>query len=228
MLTIVHLLVGATIGKYLSNIWVIILLAIASHYLLDLIPHKSFKTIKNYKEKGLKKCNKKELFLKSLDSILGIILVISSMFIFKEKAIQIFLGGFFAWLPDLFQFISWKYNLKFLEKIIPMPNNKLYNQIKNKKINIIIQSTIGIMFLIFLFLKTSSKETTSIIILASAIPLGLLSAFLTRHEKQIHKKYFPPILWILAITSAIFYTLNLQVALTTTFMFLLILTWHLK
>jgi len=67
----------------------------------------------------------------------------------------------------------------------------------------------------------------SIIILASAIPLGLLAAYLTKDEKKIYKNapYFPQFLWIIAIIAAISYSINLQIALTLTFMFILILTW---
>jgi len=66
----------------------------------------------------------------------------------------------------------------------------------------------------------------SIIVLILAIPLGLLLASLTKDEKSIYKKYFPTLLWIIAILAAIFYTLNLQIALTLTFIFITILVWN--
>ncbi len=65
----------------------------------------------------------------------------------------------------------------------------------------------------------------SILIILSAIPLGLLLSYLTKDEKPIYKKYFPALLWILAILAAIFYTLNILTALSLTFAFLLILVW---
>ena len=68
----------------------------------------------------------------------------------------------------------------------------------------------------------------SIAVLVLAIPAGLLLASLTKDEKPIYKKYFTPLLWIIAMITAIFYTLNLQIALTLTFIFILILTWRLK
>lgn len=66
------------------------------------------------------------------------------------------------------------------------------------------------------------KET---IILGSAIPMGVLGAYLTNYERKIYRYYFPTILWILAIVSVIYYALDVKIALTTTFMFIMILTW---
>ena len=70
------------------------------------------------------------------------------------------------------------------------------------------------------------KTALYIIILLTAIPIGILLAKLTKDEKSIYKKYFPPLLWIIAITAAVFYTLNLTAALTLTFIFIVILSWH--
>lgn len=65
----------------------------------------------------------------------------------------------------------------------------------------------------------------SIIIILTAIPLGFLLKHLTSDEKNIYKKYFPPILWIIAITASVFYTINIQIALTLTFIFIAIFVW---
>ena len=69
------------------------------------------------------------------------------------------------------------------------------------------------------------KTIISIIILALAIPTGTLLAKSTKDEKPIYKKYFPPMLWIIAIATAVFYTLNLTAALTLTFIFVVVLVW---
>ena len=66
----------------------------------------------------------------------------------------------------------------------------------------------------------------SILILFTAIPVGYLLQKLTKDEKELTQYYFPTLLWILAIASAIFYTTNTQYALTTTYIFITILTWH--
>ena len=61
-----------------------------------------------------------------------------------------------------------------------------------------------------------------------AIPLGFALAHMTKDEKQIYSKspYFPVILWTLAFVTAIFYTLNKQIALTLNFIFIATFIWN--
>lgn len=63
------------------------------------------------------------------------------------------------------------------------------------------------------------------LVLITAIPLAFIVASVTKDEKEIYKKYFPAVLWIIAVLTAIFYTLNIIVALTLTFMFIFIFFW---
>ena len=64
------------------------------------------------------------------------------------------------------------------------------------------------------------------LIMITSIPLGLFLAKYLKEEHPITKAYFVPILWILAIVSAIFLTINLTYALTTIYLFFMILSWH--
>ena len=66
------------------------------------------------------------------------------------------------------------------------------------------------------------------LILILAVPLGFVLASITKDEKQIYSKvpYFPIILWILIFATAIFYSINEQVALTLTFIFLMTFVWN--
>jgi hypothetical protein len=61
-----------------------------------------------------------------------------------------------------------------------------------------------------------------------AFPLGIALSKITNDEKEIYSKppYFPQLLWILAILSAIFITTKMQLGLTLVFIFLTTLTWH--
>lgn len=70
-----------------------------------------------------------------------------------------------------------------------------------------------------------SKIILYLVILALFYPVALILAKYTKDEKKLYGWYFPAILWILAIAAAIFYTLNLVVALTLTFLFLVVLFW---
>jgi len=72
------------------------------------------------------------------------------------------------------------------------------------------------------------KTIISIIILALSYPTALVLKRITKNEIQIYEKYFKIALWPLAILAAIFYTLNTEIALTLTFLFLLIFFWNKK
>ncbi|VVB80313.1 Uncharacterised protein [uncultured archaeon] len=66
---------------------------------------------------------------------------------------------------------------------------------------------------------------TEILLLLLAIPCGLLGAYLTNYERKIYNLYFQPLIWTLAVISAVYYSLNIKIALTTTFMIIMLLTW---
>jgi len=68
----------------------------------------------------------------------------------------------------------------------------------------------------------------TLLTLVLAIPLGFMLASVTKDEKETYSKspYFPILLWILAILAATFYTLNKQIALTLTFIFLTTFIWN--
>jgi len=65
-----------------------------------------------------------------------------------------------------------------------------------------------------------------IAIIFLTIPTSYLLYKITSDEKEIYKKYFPSILWILAIATTIFITLNTIYALTTLTLFLIIIMWN--
>lgn len=58
------------------------------------------------------------------------------------------------------------------------------------------------------------------------VPLGFLMNKITKDEKETFKKFFPAILWILAILSAIFLSTNKVNAITTIYLFIVIFFWN--
>ncbi len=58
------------------------------------------------------------------------------------------------------------------------------------------------------------------------IPVGILLNKITKSEKEIYTKIFPALLWILAISSAIFLLINKQIAITTIYIFTIIFVWQ--
>jgi len=65
------------------------------------------------------------------------------------------------------------------------------------------------------------------LILLLAIPFGIIAANVTRFEKNIYSKspYFPFFIWVLAILTAVFLTLDKTAGLSFAFMLILAVTW---
>ncbi|MFH1585452.1 MAG: hypothetical protein ABIB79_01655 [archaeon] len=150
MITTIHLLTGAVIGKYIKNIWLIIILALISHYILDFIPHNSPSQVKGYLEGGIKGADTKDLLIKSIDPIIGLILIGYIIYLNKEKAIPLIIGIFFAWFPDLLVYFSWKFDIIWLDRIIPRPGNFFYNKSRSLIVGILTQAIAFISALILL------------------------------------------------------------------------------
>ena len=114
MLTSVHLLTGAAIGKLTGNWWSAILLSYAFHHIFDSIPHYNPQPVKGYLEGHLGGADKRDLILKSLEPALGIAatlyLIFSNPLDLRSSMV---LGAVFGWLPDLFVFLEWKFKKRF-------------------------------------------------------------------------------------------------------------------
>ena len=66
----------------------------------------------------------------------------------------------------------------------------------------------------------------SILILLTSIPAAYVLHSLTKDEIKLTNLYFPPLLWIVALVSAVLYSVNVKYALITTHIFLTIFVWH--
>lgn len=157
MLTTMHLLVGGVIGKYVDNIWLIILLALASHYVLDMIPHTPMPTPDGYLKKGLKGVSKKLLLLESIEPVLGILLVSFFIYLAKERIILMITGCFFAFFPDLITFLVWKNQLTWLDKYLPRPTSIFYNKTKTLFAGILTQIVVFIICVLMLIINIKPK-----------------------------------------------------------------------
>lgn len=132
MILSTHIIVGGLIGGTSKNYFWAAMLALASHYLLDAIPHWDYLTAKF---KDATSSNKKFFkekyfwvdFLKiAIDIAIGIIVL---FFLVRGKNLnyyQITIGVFFAILPDPLQFISWTFKLaplRYTDKIQAMAHS---------------------------------------------------------------------------------------------------------
>lgn len=70
------------------------------------------------------------------------------------------------------------------------------------------------------------KIILSILLLCLSYPSSKILAKYTKDEKNLYKRYFPSLIWILAVLSAASFFINATIAFTLTFMFLTILFWN--
>jgi len=112
MVTSVHLLSGAVVAVVLKDPLLVAPVAFGLHYVLDGISHYAPFPVIGFKEKGIKGTSINDLVLKSIEPLLGIIIV--AMFIAlspNSLRFPIFIGALFGWLPDLLVFLEWKFNI---------------------------------------------------------------------------------------------------------------------
>lgn len=111
MILTTHALTGAVIGKNIENPFLIIILSLIIHYLMDTLKHGEYLD---------RNSTTKETFWKVfLDLSIGLS-VIALILYYNLNTFNIFnilLGAFFSMFPDLLTFLYWKVNIKFLEKI---------------------------------------------------------------------------------------------------------------
>ncbi|NTW26822.1 MAG: hypothetical protein HGA36_00640 [Candidatus Moranbacteria bacterium] len=112
MILTTHALVGAALGKYVSNPAMQILILIPLHYTLDIFRHGEY-------------LNKQSTFKDTtwkvtLDLFIGgaiILLAIYAKNISPAISISMITGTIISMFPDLLTVLYWKLNFKFLKKI---------------------------------------------------------------------------------------------------------------
>ncbi len=147
MILLAHLLLGAAIGTAVKNPILAVILALLSHYLLDLLPHIEY-PIENIKQKQWHKA-RKDFFKVAVDIISGIILIL----LFSKNYPIIYICAFFAILPDGFSLLSLTFPNKIFSKHDYFHTKKVHH-LKDKKISrfwrIYIQVVLVVIFLIAL------------------------------------------------------------------------------
>jgi len=112
MILTTHALAGAAIGKNFSNPWIIIILSLIIHYIMDSFRHGEYLNRKSTLENTWWKV--------ALDLFFAMAIV-GFFIIFKNpkpsETFSILLGSFFSMLPDLFTVLYWKLNFKILKKL---------------------------------------------------------------------------------------------------------------
>ncbi len=108
-----HILAGAAIGSRVHNYWEVAILALLSHYVLDLIPHCEYDEAVKLREAGKEKLIGH--FLKiAIDFLSGIFIII----LFSGNLYDygyVLTGMFFGILPDILSYSRYVVSFKFLD-----------------------------------------------------------------------------------------------------------------
>jgi hypothetical protein len=112
MILTTHALVGAAVGKNLANLWLIPIVTIPLHFLMDHFRHGE------YLDRNSKIRN--TWWKTALDLTVAFVIVFGIAY-FKHfdsrMMLLMFLGMFFSMLPDLTTLLYWEFHFPFLKKI---------------------------------------------------------------------------------------------------------------
>lgn len=112
MLLTTHALIGAAIGKNVSNLWLIPLIAIPLHFLMDHLRHG------DYLNKNSRFRNTWwKIFLDSITGVLIVFFIIYYQHMDSCMTLQIVVGVFSSMLPDILTAINKEFNCALLNKI---------------------------------------------------------------------------------------------------------------
>ena len=147
MILLAHLLLGALIGSKVSNIFLAIILALLSHYLLDLFPHIEY-PIENIEKKQWRKALP-DILRVLLDFSISILLIS----LLSKNTLLVYICAFFAILPDGLSLLESTTNNNLLKKHGMFHHEKIHI-LKHKKFSIfwrILSQVLAVTICIFLF-----------------------------------------------------------------------------
>lgn len=115
MILTTHALAGAVIGKNIDNLWIVIVLSVTIHFIMDTLRHGEYVESKNPKT-----TLGNSLWKILLDLSIGFLIV--GYFIYHSQAkniqiINISLGVIFSVVPDFLTCLYWLFHFKFLKRL---------------------------------------------------------------------------------------------------------------
>ncbi len=147
MILLVHIIFGVAVASLVESPYFAIVLALLSHYFLDLFPHIEYPidNLKNIQKKFKKALP--ELFYLFVDVILGIL----SIFVFTDKSLIFFLCAFVSIIPDSLTVLSAIMPNKLL-KLHDLFHRKHIHFLRDKKISNFYRISIQIVTVIISFM----------------------------------------------------------------------------
>ncbi len=114
MILSTHALTGAVIGKEIDNPWLIVFISLIVHFIMDSFPHGEYLNPKTFSPR-------KEIWKVFWDLFLGFFVIILYVYFSKADTLairNIFIGAFASIFPDSLTFLYYKFNFRFLKKIV--------------------------------------------------------------------------------------------------------------
>lgn len=111
MILTTHALVGAAVGKYAANPWLIAAISLPLHFLLDVFRHGEYLNKKS--------TMKDTLWKVALDLAGGLTIIGGYLYLAEPPAgivFAILFGAFISMFPDLITFLHWQIKVPFLGK----------------------------------------------------------------------------------------------------------------
>jgi len=139
MILIPHIIVGATIGSKLHSIWLIAILSLLSHYILDKIPHWDYTSggVKNFLATNQFKYLAVFILKVFIDFFIGFIIIIIMILnrtLPSDSLKYIFVGFLFAIMPDITLGASFLFkNSTFSQKYFAFHKKYLHFKHENEK-----------------------------------------------------------------------------------------------
>ena len=155
MILTIHILVGALVGVKIHNYWLIVLVALALHYLLDFVPHKE------YSVSALKYPNFNQNYFRAATKVLSDLALGFALALWLLKDSPSFryalVGMGSSLLPDGITMFYWSTKIPWLKPIVDFHCITIH-YFKYKKIPLFWRSiTQIIVFIITLFLLWQAK-----------------------------------------------------------------------
>lgn len=111
MILATHSLTGAVVGKYVNNTWLIIILSVILHFILDTFRHGEYLN---------RKSSIREFWKVAIDFFVGVsaVLLIANFNNYPSYVLKnMLIGAFFSMFPDFFTLLYWKLGVKFLKPL---------------------------------------------------------------------------------------------------------------
>lgn len=112
MILATHALTGAIIGKNIDSPWLIIIISLALHYILDTFRHGEYLDRKSTARETAWKV--------ALDIGIGFLIILIFIYFKNIGATTIrnmIIGAFFSMFPDFLTLLFWKFRMKFLKPL---------------------------------------------------------------------------------------------------------------